>query len=114
MQIDINDTSTWGWRLRFVDWLGRMLGVDKMVEDAAGAAYLTSSNGQFQCTAEHAVECAYLLNLAEAVMDVGHPHMSNFEIGEVILHYLRCSTTIENAQNELRDALNDVSEETRG
>lgn len=114
MQIDINDISTWGWRLRFVDWLGRMLGVDKMVEDATGIDALTSSNGHFVCTAEHAVECAYLLNLAESLMNVDHPHMSDFEIGEVIRHYLRCSTTIENAQNELRDALNEVSEETRG
>lgn len=113
MQIDINDTSTWGWRLRFVDWLGRKLGVDRIV-DTLPVPMLQSSDGQFRCTAEHAVECAYLLNLAEAVMDVGHPHMSNFEIGEVILHYLRCSTTIENAQNELRDALDEVSEETRG
>lgn len=26
------DRTTWPWRLRFIDWLGRMLGVDKIVE----------------------------------------------------------------------------------
>ena len=27
------DRTTWPWRLRFIDWLGRMLGVDKIVEE---------------------------------------------------------------------------------
>lgn len=92
-------------RVRFVLWLVDVLRIRQLIGEESGdnvSPVLTSSNGQFHCTPDHAVECAYLLHLAEAVHD-----MSCMEISETIGRYIDGSIDIGQAQDELREALRD-------
>lgn len=61
---------------------------------------LTSSDGKFQCAPEHAVELAYMLSTAEALIhDPGT--ILEFEILDGIRDYLKENKTPEEVQKYL-------------
>lgn len=70
---------------------------------------LTSSNGHFSCTPDHAVEIAYAMNLAEAVI-MKFP-LAEFDMGTLLFGYLSGDRTIEEIQEELREWLKELKGE---
>jgi len=72
-------------------------------------AALTSSNGHFSCTPDHAVEIAYAVNLSEAVIQE-HP-LGEFDMGTLWFGYLSGAHTIEELQTELRNWLDELKGE---
>ena len=62
---------------------------------------LTSADGSFVCTGEHAVEIAHMMSLAGAVAD--RSSFSDMQIGELICLYLRGNASIEEITKEFMD-----------
>lgn len=77
------------------------------LEDIDMSGALQSSDGKFYCTAEHAVEVAYMLSTAEAVAD--RDPLERHELGSLIAQYLFGNMSVEEVQKELQEWLKDVS-----
>lgn len=69
---------------------------------AATCSPLHSSDGAFTCTPDHAVQVAYMANLAEGILQ--DPNTDRIWISELLLSYLEGTSAIEDAIAELREA----------
>jgi hypothetical protein len=77
------------------------------LEDVDMSGALQSSDGKFYCTPEHAVEVAYMLSTAEAVLD--RAPFDSLEMGGLLIQYLRGSLSVDDAQKELQEWFKDVT-----
>ena len=68
---------------------------------SARSAVLTSANGAYQCTPNHAVALAYAMNLAEGCL--ASPKVDRFDVAETLLSYLDGRETIEETISSLRE-----------
>ena len=75
---------------------------------STGAA-LKSSDGHFSCAPDHAVEVAYMLSNAEAVID--RDTFNRSEVGEVLLDYCGGRISIEEANRQLTEEFEPSSPE---
>lgn len=67
---------------------------------------LQSKDGKFLCTPEHAVEVAYMLSNAEAVVD--RIRFDYDEVGRLIVAYLAGDMSVEEVQKEFVEWLKDL------
>jgi len=73
---------------------------------ATPTAALTSADGAFSCTPDHAVELAYALNLAEGCLMA--PKVDRFDVAETLLAYLEGRETIEATIADLKELAQDT------
>lgn len=62
---------------------------------------LVSADGVFQCTPEHAVGEAYLLNCASGIL--GHANCDRHAVGEILTDYCENRLTLDEALAELKE-----------